>query len=120
MVEVYATDEMKDWYQSLTVDQANAIDRVVRVLAQMGVSLGHPHSSAIKSSRMGLRELRASAGKAELRVIYTFDPRRDAVLLIGGDKSGDARFYDWIVPLAERILKEYLAEQKAGKHKDEE
>jgi hypothetical protein len=119
MVEIYATDEMTEWYQSLSVEQANAVDRVVRVLAQMGLALGHPYSSAIRSSRQGLRELRVSAGKAELRVLYAFDPRRDAVLLLGGDKSGDARFYEWIVPLAERVWKDYLAEQKAGKHDEE-
>lgn len=119
-MEVYATDEMKGWYQGLPKPCAEAIDRIVRVLVQMGLELGHPYSSAIKGSKYAFRELRASAGKAELRVIYAYDPRRDAVLLIGGNKAGDKKFYDWIIPLAERIWEEYLAEQRAGKHDDEE
>ncbi|MBI2944300.1 MAG: type II toxin-antitoxin system RelE/ParE family toxin [Candidatus Wallbacteria bacterium] len=116
MVDVYATDEMLAWYRELTVSEANAVDRSVRLLAEMGVALEHPHSSSIKSSRYPLRELRATAGHSELRVIYAFDPRRDAALIIGGNKSGNARFYDQIVPVAEKIWEEYLAEQKAGKH----
>ncbi len=54
-----------------------------------------------------------------MRIVYAFDPRRDAVLLIGGDKSGDRRFYARIVPLAERIWRDYLAEQAAGLHEEE-
>lgn len=116
VVEVFATDEMLEWYRNLTVSESNAVDRVVRLLAEMGVALEHPYSSSIKSSRYAFRELRATAGHSELRVIYAFDPRRDAALIIGGNKAGSARFYDRIIPLAERIWEEYLAEQKAGKH----
>ena len=116
MVEVFATEEMTEWYGSLSDEEANAVDRVVHLLEQMGVGLGFPYSSAIKGSRHPLRELRVTAGNAELRVMYAFDPRRDAALIIGGNKTGDDRFYDWIVPLAEKIWDEYLAEQKAGQH----
>jgi hypothetical protein len=83
--------------------------RYVGLLEQHGVQLGHPYSSAIRGSRYAFRELRPTAGRAELRVIYAFDPKRDAVLLIGGNKSGDARFYEWIIPQAERIWEEYLS-----------
>lgn len=116
MVEVYATDEMAEWYQGLSVAEANAVDRVVRLLMQQGVSLGHPYSNDLKGARYAFRELRATAGRAELRVIYAFDPRRDAVLIIGGNKGGEPRFYRRIIPLAERIWGQYLAEQRAGKH----
>jgi hypothetical protein len=43
-------------------------------------------------------------------VFYAFDPNRDAVLLIGGIKTGDDRFYDRMVPTAENIWREYLDE----------
>lgn len=56
-----------------------------------------------------------SKGKP-LRVFYAFDPRRQAVLLLGGDKTGDKRFYKAFVPKAERIWEGYLAEQAAGIH----
>jgi hypothetical protein len=43
-------------------------------------------------------------------VFYAFDPARQAVLLIGGDKTGDDRFYERMIPLSERIWAEYLKE----------
>jgi hypothetical protein len=45
-----------------------------------------------------------------LRTFYAFDPRRTAILLIGGDKTGDDRFYDEMVPKADKIYDEYLRE----------
>jgi hypothetical protein len=50
-----------------------------------------------------------------LRVFYIFDPGRNVVLLIGGDKTGRPRFYREMVPLAERIFEEYLAETGQSK-----
>jgi len=48
-------------------------------------------------------------------VLYAFDPRRSAVLLIGGDKTGDNRWYERMVPIADRLYDEYIAElQKEG------
>lgn len=44
------------------------------------------------------------------------DPRRQAVLLIAGDKTGDDRFYDKMVPVADDVFDAYLAEQAAGRH----
>ena len=57
-------------------------------------------------------------GASPLRVVYAFDPHRDAVLLIGGDKGSDARFYERIIRRAERIWKEYLDEQAKGLHEE--
>ena len=51
-------------------------------------------------------------------MFYAFDPQRDAVLLIGGDKGSDARFCERIIPRAERIWKEYLDEQAKGLHEE--
>lgn len=49
-------------------------------------------------------------------MLYAFDPSRQAVLLVGGDKTGDARFYETLVPVAERLFEQFLAEQAAGQH----
>lgn len=114
MVEILATDQMVEWYRSLSEAQAVAVDRYVAMLEEIGIALGHPYSSAIRGTLVALRELRCSAGRSELRVLYAFDPSRNAVLLVGGDKSGDKRFYEWIVPLAERIWGEYLEETGQG------
>jgi hypothetical protein len=53
------------------------------------------------------------SGGRPLRISYAFDPRRTAVLLIGGDKTGDARFYERMIPIADELYDEHLAEEKS-------
>ena len=77
----------------------------------LGVALPFPFSSALAGSRYPLRELRIQSGGRPLRVLYIFDPRRDALLLIGGDKTGDDRFYERLIPQAERLWEIYQKEQ---------
>jgi len=113
MIEVVGTDEFEEWLLSLDQADANAVDRVVELLILKGVTLGHPYSSAIEGSKFALRELRVQSGGEPLRVFYAFDPRREAVLLIGGNKTGDNRFYETMVPKAEKIWEQYLDEQGA-------
>ncbi len=55
-----------------------------------------------------MRELRTQQAGHPLRTLYAFDPRRTAILLIGGDKTGDDRWYDVHVPLADRLYDEHL------------
>ncbi len=57
-----------------------------------------------------MRELRVQSGGRPLRIFYAFDPRRAAILLIGGDKTGDDRFYEKHVPLADDLYDTYLDE----------
>ncbi|WP_370655438.1 type II toxin-antitoxin system RelE/ParE family toxin [Candidatus Binatus sp.] len=79
-----------------------------RFVGAKGVALGYPYSSQIKGSAIAMRELRVQSGGRPLRVLYAFDPKRAAVLLLGGDKSGDDRFYEKYVPIAEQIYKRHL------------
>lgn len=120
MPEVIATDEMVEWFGGLETEDQEAVDVAVGLLADQGVALGFPYSSALKGSRKRLRELRIQSRGRPLRVFYAFDPRRDAVLLVGGDKTGDDRFYEEMVPKAEKIWAQYLAEQAAGLHDEDE
>ena len=57
-----------------------------------------------------MRELRVQGGGKPIRVFYAFDPRRTAILLIGGNKTGDELFYKRYVPLADQIYDEHLKE----------
>jgi hypothetical protein len=57
-----------------------------------------------------MRELRVQSGGRPLRVFYAFDPRRTAILLIGGDKTGNDRFYEVYIPVADRLYDTYLEE----------
>ena len=75
--------------------------------------------SRVCPSSFALRELRTQARGDPLRTLYAFDPARQAVLLIGGDKIGDDRFYDRMIPIAEKIWNDYLEEtrQKSPRNK---
>ena len=110
MVEVVITDEFEGWYEDLDDAASEAVYTKVGLLQQHGVALGFPHSSAIKGSRYSLRELRIKAHGQQLRVLYCFDMQRQAVLLLGGDKTGDDRFYAHAIPQAERLWEVYLTE----------
>jgi hypothetical protein len=110
MVEVIATDEFKAWYTDLDDAAGDDVDVAVELLETLGVRLGYPRSSEIKGASFPLRELRIQSQGRPLRVFYAFDPKRQAVLVLGGDKTGDDRFYQTMVPLCERIWKEYLDE----------
>jgi hypothetical protein len=107
-IEIVATDTFSEWYQNLDDRDAEAVTRSVTLLEQLGTTLGYPHSSEIKGSQFAMRELRVQSGGRPIRVLYAFDPKRQAVLLIAADKTGDDRFYDWIVPKADEIFRNYL------------
>ncbi len=94
------------------------VDARVRLLTERGPSLGFPFSSDIKTSRFPeMRELRAQAGGDPLRILYAFDPRRVAILLIAGSKSGNDRWYEIYVPIADRLFERHLNE--IGKERSE-
>ncbi len=94
------------------------MDAHIRQLEERGPNLRFPWSSGINGSRhRHMRELRVQSGGKPLRVFYAFDPRRSAIMLIGGDKTGDKRFYDRMIPIADDLYDEHLAElQKENDH----
>jgi hypothetical protein len=110
MVEVVATDNFREWYDGLDDAASDDVDVAIQILSQMGVDLGYPRSSAVKDASFALRELRVQSNGRPLRVFYAFDPTRNAVLIIGGDKTSDKQFYDRMIQKSERIWKEYLDE----------
>ena len=62
-----------------------------------------------------MRELRTQSAGRPLRTLYAFNPRRSAILLIGGDKTGDGRWYEKFVPIADRLFEQHLLElEKEG------
>lgn len=115
--DVEFTDEFRKWWDALGEDQQDDVAFSVGLLAELGPSLGFPHSSKINGSHhKAMRELRTQSGGRPLRTLYAFDPLRTAVLLIGGDKTADARWYERFIPLADRLWQEHLDElRKEGK-----
>lgn len=109
--EVEYTDEFEQWWSGLTEAEQESIAPVVGLLEARETLLGFPYSSSVESSKHGhMRELRIQHGGDPYRVFYAFDPRRTAMLLIGGCKAGDDRFYERMVPWADRIYDKHLEE----------
>ncbi len=114
--EVEYSDEFGEWWATLSEDEQISLDASVRLLERRGPVLGFPHSSKVMGSRHGnMRELRTQHDGRPLRTLYAFDPRRVVILLIGGDKTGDDRWYESYVPIADRLYDEHLEQlQKEG------
>jgi len=93
--EVRVTDELLGWVDKLDPKSKGLVVDAIDRLAEAGPGLGRPLVDRLAGSEIhNLKELRpASAGSSEIRIIFVFDPWRSAILLVGGDKSGD-----WLVP----------------------
>lgn len=109
--DVEYTDEFGRWWESLSEGEQESVAASVGLLEECGPMLGYPHSSGVRASRHGhMRELRTQHDGRPLRTLYAFDPRRAAILLLGGDKTGDDRWYEINVPVADRLYDEHLAQ----------
>lgn len=115
------TDEFGEWWDSLTSEQQEALDDRVMLLAEVGPSLRRPVVGEVTSSRhANMKELRVSKGGA-LRVLFAFDPRRHAILLLGGDKSGRwQEWHTWAIPRADDLYDIHLEELRAEELLDDE
>ena len=91
--EVEYADEFERWWDTLDSEEQESVDAYVRLLEARGPHLPFPYCSRIESSRHGgMRELRIQHRGQPYRTLYAFDPRRTAILLLGGNKTGNARW----------------------------
>jgi len=113
MWNVEYTDEFHAWWETLGGGERDAIFYSVGLLEQAGPALGRPHVDTITGSRFpNMKELRSQYRGRPYRVLFAFDPRRSAILLIGGDKTGKAKFYVKMIPVADKLYAEHLGELK--------
>jgi hypothetical protein len=106
MPQVLSTPEFDAWLEELSHQAYKSVEARVLLLEQRGTQLGFPYSSQIKGSRR-IRELRIP--RDAIRVFYAFDPRRNAVLLLGAAKKGNEKlFYKTCVRKAEQIYRRYV------------
>jgi hypothetical protein len=111
--EVEFTGEFGAWWDGLTVEEQNSIADGVYVLEEFGPTLTRPLADTVRGSEYpNMRELRIQHQGRPYRVLYAFDPRRVGVLLIGGDKTGNSRWYEEFVPKADTIYAQHLREIK--------
>ena len=111
--EIEYTDEFGVWWNELDESEQEAVRASVKLLENYGADLKFPHSSSIETSRhKHMRELRTQHEGRPYRTLYAFDPRRVAILLIGGDKTGNGRWYEHFVPIADNLYDEHLQQLK--------
>jgi hypothetical protein len=109
--DVEYTHDFGAWWNTLSADEQVSVAASVGLLEEMGPSLPFPHSSGIRGSRHShMRELRVQHAGRPYRVLYAFDPRRTAILLLGGDKTGNDRWYREFVPRADALYDDHLAD----------
>lgn len=107
------------WASGLSQSDAEALLAALHLLAERGPSLGRPLVDTVKgSSYPNMKELRpGSTGRTEIRVLFAFDRRRHAILLVGGDKSGDwAGWYRREIPVADARFEKHqlgLAQERS-------
>ena len=120
---VLQSPQFEAWLQGLAEASQDAIAADVRVLEMLGPQLGRPYVDTLAESRhANLKELRTHYGHHQYRVAFAFDPKRQAILLLGGDKTGanQRRFYKILIQEADAIFDLHLAglaKQKAKERK---
>jgi hypothetical protein len=116
--EVEFTSEFEDWWTSLSEDEQAGVNAKVILLQKLGPSLPRPHADLIHSSlHANMKELRIQHSGRPYRVLFAFDPRRCAILLIGGDKTGNDRWYEEFVPVADGLYEQHLEALKKEEEK---
>ncbi len=113
MWEIERTDQLAEWINSLDVDAREAILKNLIILKKIGPSLGRPYVDTIKQSRhKNMKELRTQNKMKVIRIFFIFDSDRKAILLIGGDKRGDKRFYDKMIPIADDLYDDHIKSRR--------
>jgi hypothetical protein len=105
------TEEFEAWWTNLTADEQEDIDAIVGVLEDKGPGLRRPYVGPIVTSgHQNMKELIIQHAGRPYRILFIFDPRRVAILLLGGDKTGNSRWYEEFVPRADKLYDEHLAQ----------
>jgi hypothetical protein len=119
--EVSLHQDVEAWYLSICENDpetGDLIEQAVDQLSADGPSLGRPLVDRIKGSKYhNMKELRpASVGRTEVRILFAFDPRREAIFLVAGDKSGNWEgWYREAIPLADGRYAEHLVGLEEGR-----
>ena len=109
--DIEFADEFGAWWDLLTAAEQKSVRPIVKLLQQYGPLLSRPHADTIKGSKYAnMKELRVQHEGRPYRILFAFDPRRAGMLLIGGDKTGNNRWYEEFVPKADAIYTQHLRE----------
>ena len=116
MWSIDRTALISEWLPGLDEDAKEAIFKSLLILREIGPTLGRPHVDSIKESQHeNMKELRIQNKQRLFRILFAFDPERKALLLVGGDKRGDKRFYQKMIPLADSLYDKHLEKLRGEK-----
>ncbi|UCH24869.1 MAG: type II toxin-antitoxin system RelE/ParE family toxin [Trueperaceae bacterium] len=102
--------EFEEWFTEQMEDLQDKIAVTVALLEEHGPSLRRPFADTLTGSTLShLEELRVKHRGKPYRILFAFDPNREALLLIGCIKSGDTRWYKRMIPIAEEIFQRHVA-----------
>ncbi|MQA79981.1 MAG: diaminopimelate decarboxylase [Streptosporangiales bacterium] len=111
MWTVLAVKEVEQWLVGLDPETRVQVVAAIEVLRIEGPQLGRPLADRVTTSRHhNMKELRpGSGGRSQMRILFAFDPHRQGVLLVAGDKAGNwDRWYRKNVPIADDRYDEHL------------
>lgn len=115
MWNVLATAEFGEWLSEQNTTTRDEIAVLLELLRLRGPQLGRPYADTLKgSSYANMKELRVTARRLAIRIAFAFDPRRNAILLVAGDKRGvsESLFYRQLIARADVLYAEYLKGEK--------
>jgi hypothetical protein len=110
------TEEIAEMIKKLDEDAKEAILKCLLILQEIGPSLGRPYVDTINESKhKNMKELRIQNRQRLFRILFAFDPDRKAILLIGGDKRGEKRFYQKMIPIADALFDKHMEKWRRQK-----
>lgn len=108
-------DEFADWLDDQDDDCKVRVVAHLDLLQERGPLLGRPYADTLKGSKItNLKELRVQHKSEPIRILFAFDPKQQAVIILGGSKQGDKRWYEDHIPLAEKLYQRHLERQRTA------
>jgi hypothetical protein len=117
MIEVSATDEFVAWYDTLTNEEALAIQHVVNHLEIQGASVGFPYGVSEVGTNVQLREIRLTVRGQELRLCFAIEPQFRLALMLNGDRTSQSGVCAPYADRAEEMWTDYLRSKFGGNGK---
>lgn len=95
-------EECAEWLEAQEQGLQDEIWAYVGLLQEFGPHLGRPRVDTVKDSAFtNMKELRIQYRGDPWRILFAFDPQRAAIVLVGGNKAGDKRWYKKNIPVAD-------------------
>lgn len=106
-------DKFAAWLDGQEEDRRLRIMAHLDLLEERGPLLARPYADTLKGSVLtNLKELRLQHKREPIRILFAFDPKQQAVIILGGSKQADKRWYETNIPIAEKLFSEYLERQR--------